>query len=211
MKMKNRCLTDEEMTSYVDGVVGGGLRKKIEAHLAACPVCLHNVAELKELVSPGAELSKPVPESTLARAESLIAIHVHPDSHAHDFDIVAVLKNGMCRILETTGDLLTPRIPAAAAVRGSRSKALNPRIARSLSGFLVTVELKAKGDEVKPSLTIIEEATSDGPDGVKVQLCALGTCETKYSHDGKADFSPVGQGLYRIDIEGIGSIDLEIR
>ena len=68
--MKNRCLTDEEMTSYVDGVVGGGLRKKIEAHLAACPVCLHNVAELKELVSPEAGLSKPVPESALARAES---------------------------------------------------------------------------------------------------------------------------------------------
>jgi len=205
--MKNRCLTDEEMTSYVDEVVGGGLRRKIEAHLAACPVCLHNVAELKDLVSPEAEIGRPVPESALARAESLIALH----THTHEFDIVAVLKNGVCRILETTGDLLTPRMPAAAAVRGSRSKALSPRIARSLSDFLVTVELKAKADEVRPVLTIIEEATSDGPDGVKTQLCAPGTCETKYSHDGETTFSPVGQGLFRIDIEGIGSIDLEIR
>jgi hypothetical protein len=205
--MKNRCLTDEEMTSYVDGVVGDTLRKRIEAHLAACPVCLHNVAELKELVSPEAELGRPVPESALARAESLIAIH----THTHDFDIVAVLKNGACRILETTGDLLSPRMPAAAPVRGSRSKEPNPRIARSLSGFLVTVELKARADEVRPALTIIEEATSDGPDGVKAQLSAAGTCETKYSHQGKADFSPVGPGFFRIDIEGIGSIDLEIR
>jgi len=205
--MKNRCLTDEEMTSYVDGVVGDGLRKKIETHLAACPVCLHNVAELKELVSPEAELGRPVPESALARAESLIALH----THTHEFDIVAVLKNGVCRIMETTGDLLTPRMPATAAVRGSRSKALSPRIARSFSGFLVTVELKAKEDEVRPELTIIEEATSDGPDGVKTQLCSPGTCETKYSHDGKTTFSPVGHGLFRIDIEGIGSIDLEVR
>ena len=205
--MKNRCLTDEEMTSYVDGVVGDGLRKRIEAHLAACPVCLHNVAELKELVSPEAGIGKPVPEGALAMAESLIALH----THTHDFDIVAVLKNGACRILETTGDLLTPRMPATAAVRGSRSKPLSPRIARSLSGFLVTVELKTRADEVRPALTIVEEATSDGPDGVKVQLCAPGTCETRYSHQGKADFSPVGQGLFRIDIEGIGSIDLEIR
>ena len=205
--MKNRCLTDEEMTSYVDGVVGDGLRKKIEAHLTACTVCLHNVAELKELVSPEAEMGRPVPESALARAESLIALH----THTHEFDIVAVLKNGVCRILETTGDLLTPRMPATAAVRGSRSKALSPRIARSLSGFLVTVELKAKADEVRTVLSIIEEATSDGPDGVKTQICAPGTCETKYSHDGETTFSPVGQGLFRIDIEGIGSIDLEIR
>ena len=77
MNMKNRCLTDEEMTSYVDGVVGDGLRKKIEAHLSACPVCLHNVAELKELVSPEAETSKPVPENALARAESLNALADH--------------------------------------------------------------------------------------------------------------------------------------
>jgi len=205
--MKNRCLTDEEMTSYVDGVVGDGLRKKIEAHLAACQLCLHNVAELKELVSPEAEMGRPVPASALAMVESLIALH----THTHEFDIVAVLKNGVCRILETTGDLLTPRMPATAAVRGSRSKALSPRIARSLSGFLVTVELKAKADEVRPTLTIIEEATSDGPDGVKTQLCSPGTCETKYSHDGKTTFSPVGHGLFRIEIEGIGSIDLEVR
>ena len=205
--MKNRCLTDEEMTSYVDGVVTDGLRSRIEAHLAACPVCLHTVAELKELVSPEAEMGRPVPESALARAESLIALH----THTHEFDIVAVLKNGVCRILETTGDLLTPRMPATAAVRGSRSKALSPRIARSLSGFLVTVELKAKADEVRPELSIIEEVTSDVPDGVKAQLSAPGTCETKYSHEGKTTFSPISQGLFRIDIEGVGSIDLEIR
>jgi hypothetical protein len=205
--MKNRCLTDEEMTSYVDGVVAVELRKRIEAHLASCPVCLHNVAELKELVSREAEAVGPVPASALARAESLIALH----THANEFDIVAVLKNGVCRILETTGDLLTPRMPATAAVRGSRAKTLSPRIARSLSGYLVTVELKAKTDEVRPALTIIEEATSEGPDGVKAQICTQGTCETRYSHQGKAGFSPVGRGLFRIDIEGIGSIDLEIR
>ncbi len=206
--MKNRCLTDEEMTSYVDGIVGDGMRRKIEAHLAACPICLHNVAELKELVSPEAGMGKPIPESALARAESLIALH----THAHgEFNIVAVLKNGICRILETTGDLLTPRMPSTAAVRGTGSKALSPRIARSISGFLVTVELKARADEVRPALSIIEEATSDAPDGVKTQFYAPGTCETKYSHNGKTTFSPVTRGLFRVDIEGIGSIDLEIR
>jgi hypothetical protein len=207
MNMKNRCLTDEEITSYVDGVAGDKLRKRIEAHLAACPVCLHNVAELKELVSPEAGIARPVPESVLARAESLVALH----THSHDFDIVAVLKNGVCRILETTGDLLSPSMPATVPVRGSRGKKLSPRLAKSLSGYLVTVELKAKAEEVRPALTIIEESTSDGPDGIKAQLCASGTCETKYTHQGKAGFSPLRQGLFRIDIEGIGSIDLEIR
>lgn len=206
--MKNRCLTDEELTSYVDGVVGDGIRRKIEDHLADCPICLHNVAELKELVSPEAEMVKPPPSSAIARAESVIALH----THAHgEFDIVAVLKNGVCRILETTGDLLTPRLPSTAAVRGRAGKALSPRIARSLSGFLVTVELKARADEVRPALSIIEEATSVGPDGVKTQLCASGTCETKYSHEGRMTFSPITRGVFRIDIEGIGSIDLEIR
>jgi hypothetical protein len=211
--MKDRCLTDEEMTSYVDGVVAEDLRRKIEAHLASCPMCLHSVAELKELVSDETGLHTPVPESALARAESLIARYAGKETVRvpAGFDIVAVLRDGVCRILDTSGNLLAPRVPAPAAVRGDGAAALNPRVARSLCGMLVTVELKATGDKVKPLLTIIDEATSERPDGLKARIHAEGTSETRYTHAGKAEFSPVARGDYRIDIEGIGSIDLEVR
>lgn len=205
--MKNRCLSDDEMTAYVDGVVDGSGRERIEAHLSECPVCLHHVAELKELVSPEGAL-EPVPENVLLKAEGLIASHTRPPA---EFDIVAVVKGGVCRILDTTGELLTPLRPVAAPVRGDARKSLSPRIAKSISGHLVTVELPTRKGDIRPTLTITDESTSARPDGIKTRLYSPGASETKYTHNGKVTFSPVGHGIFRIEIEDVGNIDLEVK
>jgi hypothetical protein len=205
--MDDKCLTDEEVTAYVDGVVDATLRQRIEAHLSRCPVCLHTVAELKELVSPDAART-PVPESVLSRAEGIITAHSHGSVK---LDIVAVLKGGICRILDTTGELLTPRRPLVAPVRSGRRRPSSPRIAKSLSGYLVTIELNASHDDVKPVLTLNEEATSAKPDGIRTRLYSSGACETKYTHNGKVTFSSLARGLFRIEIEDVGAVDLEIK
>jgi hypothetical protein len=206
--MRDRCLTDEEITSYVDGLVKDEARKEIEEHLAGCPICLHQVAELKQLVDADVAGQVTVPEAALAKAQDLLAAYTSAQSR---LDIIAILRDGACRILETTGDLLTPRRVSPAPMRGGTGRSLAPRIARSLCGHLVTIELHLREDGVQPVLILVEEATSLRPDGIKAKLYCPGSCETKYTQGGKVVFQPLSQGTYRIDIEEIGSIDLEIR
>lgn len=205
--MKDRCLTDEEMSAYVDGVADTDLRTRIEAHLAECAVCLHHVAELKELVSPQVVYAAmPTPEA-LSKAEDIISQYARP---ALGFDITVALRQGLCKVLETTGDLLTPRGLSPVPVRGESRTELTPRIAKSLSGYLVTVELPARKGKLQPKVTVVHEASSDKPDGIKIRLYSPGACETKYAESGMAIFQPVGSGDYTIDIEDIGTIELEI-
>jgi anti-sigma factor RsiW len=206
--MKDRCLSDDEITSYVDGVVEASMRKRIEAHLSKCALCLHNVAELKQLIdSQHASPTMPT-DAALAKAESLIARRTQSP---RQFDITVVLRDGICRILESTGNLLLPRQPSTVPVRGKKRGALGPRIAKSLAGYLVTVELTPGEDTVRPKLTLVEEASSTKPDGVKARLYSPGACETKYSHRGQVIFPALGQGFFRIEIEEIGTIGLDIK
>lgn len=206
--MKDRCLTDDEITAYVDGVAEPPERERIEEHISRCGLCLHNVAELRQLVSSQHASPIPLPETLLARAEAIIDRHV---GSSGEFDITTVLKEGICRILESTGSLLPPRRLTPVPVRRRHRGRENPRLAKSLAGYLVTVELAAEKDGVVPKLTLTEEASSARPDGIKAKLYSPGACETKYSRNGKLAFAAVGRGFFRIDIEEIGTIGLEVK
>jgi hypothetical protein len=202
-----RCLSDEETAAYVDGVVSPDARKRIEGHLIACGFCLHNVAELKELVCAQVGCDITVPAEAMARGQALVAER----TQTAQFDITMALRRGLCRLLETTGELLVPGKLAPAVVRGEKRTESSLRVVKSLSGYLVTVDLAAGRGGVQPTLTVTEEASSSRPDGLKAKLYSPDTSETKYSRRGKLSFSHLAPGRYEIDIEEIGEIRLDIQ
>lgn len=206
--MKDRCLTDEEIAAYLDRAVDAAMRKRIEQHLCECALCLHHVAELKYLVDEQGTRPVMPTAAALARAESIVARHTQV---SREFDIAAVIKSGICRIVESTGNLLPPRRLAAVPIRNRKRSTLSPRIAKSLSGYLITVELVPRKDTVRPQLTVVEETSSARPDGIKARLYSPGACETKYSQKGRITFPPLGPGSFKIEIEGIGTIGLEVK
>ncbi len=206
--MKERCLTDEEISAYIDGVVSAEERARIEDHLAKCSFCLHNVAELRQLVSANDVNPISPTEAALAQAEAVIEAETVSPVH---FDIALVIKNGICKVLDSTGNLLPPRRLSPVAVRRQRSAQTVTRISKSISGFLVTVELMPHKHMVKPEVIVVEESTSEKPDGLKAKLYSPGACETKYSENGRIVFSPLATGYYRIEIEEIGTIGLDVK
>jgi len=206
--MTEKCLTENEITGYVDGLVTASVRKRIESHLSKCGLCLHNVAELKQLVDLKPGRAAMPSAAALARVGSIIASHTLTGD---SFDINVILKKGICRILKSTGNLLLPRQPSTVPVRGRKRKALAPRISKTLAGYLVTVELTPAEDTLKPTLTLVEESSSTRPDGIKTKLYSPDACKTKYSHKGKVDFPPLKAGSFRIEIEEIGTIGLDIK
>ena len=205
--MPKKCLTENEIAAYVDGAVTGRERRRLEAHLSRCSLCLHSVAELKQLVALKPARAAVPTKAALAKAVSVIARYAPAEER---FDINAVLKRGICRILKTTGNMLVPRQPATVPVRGRKRGAAAPRIARSMGGYHVTVELAPREDKLSPTLTLVEDATSTRPDGIKAKLISPGKCQTKYSHKGKINFPPLRPGTFRIEIEEVGAIGLRI-
>ena len=85
------------------------------------------------------------------------------------------------------------------------------KVAKSLSGYLVTLEITSSKQAVEPTLRIVEEVSSAKPDGIKAKLYTPGAAETKYSRAGKMRFSALKPGVYRIEIEEIGTIRLDIQ
>ena len=215
---KDKCLRDEEIACYVDGLVAPGLRKRIEDHLERCGLCLHHVAEVKRLVAPEALFGAVLPAGALARAENLVAEAIRG---VPQFDVVLALKSGICRLLETTGDLLAPGGQAPVAVRGGKCPgdassagtdgSAGLKVAKRLSGYLVTLEVAAEGEGVVPRVGIVEETSSARPDGIKARLHSPETSETRYSRQGRISFSALKPGSYGIEIEEIGRIGLEIQ
>jgi hypothetical protein len=206
--MMDRCLTDEEIAAYVDGTASKALRERVESHLNACRLCLRSVAEVKRLMQSHASHLPTVPGDVIARAEQVV---IENAESAPRLDITAAITGGMLKILRTTGDLLTPRRLSAVPVRGPAGSGLCPRVAKSIAGYHITLELVPGPEAIQPVLIMVDEATGDRPDGVKVKMSSAGTSETKYTQHGKATFSPVGPGVATIDIEGVGRVDLETK
>jgi hypothetical protein len=206
--MKN-CLTDEEMSAFVDGALAAEERARVEKHLAACDRCLRAVAELARLAGDPAAYEEPSPEA-LAAARKVID-RLAPAGET--FDIVAVLKEGVCRILQTTGNLLPPAdiAPAPArAPRPSETGRLAPRVSRALAGHLVTVELEASGDEIRPRISVTEESTGEGAEGLKIRLHSEDSTETGYTESGEVAFPARARGSFTIEMEDVGSITVEV-
>lgn len=208
---RSRCLSDDEVAAYVDGAIGSDLRKSIEEHLGLCRTCLHSVAELKHLVR-AARAAEDLPAPVVARAESIVERELARRGEVlPGFEVVLALKSGICRIIETTGKVLRPGRLAPVTVRGDERAAPSPRVAGSLSGHSVTLELVGDGQGVQPRLAIADEASGERPDGIKARLRGPGASQTKYTRGGKIGFSPVGPGAYRIEIERIGTIELAVQ
>jgi hypothetical protein len=205
---EGQCLSGDEIAAYVDGAVKPGLRKRIEEHILSCSSCLHSVAELKQLVSSERRIYAPVPAATLARAADMIARHISAPCR---LDVSLALKDGLWRILETTGKLLLPGRLAPVQVRAGRRASPSPRVSESLGGYRVTLELVPSGEKVEPRLVIVDESSSEKPDGVKAKLVSGDSSQTRYSRAGKIAFSPVGAGPHAIEIERIGRINLNVR
>jgi hypothetical protein len=206
--MKSECLTEAEMAAYVDGMLEAGAREKAESHLERCPVCLHGVAELKRLVDAYESGAIRAPEAALARAEKLVEAGA-PSTPV--LSIVAALHKGLVKVVETTGSLLPPPRLEPVPVRKKRPAGLQPRVGKPLSGYFVTVELSEDGGRFAADITIVNEKTSERPDGLKAKLRAPGRTESRYSRDGRLRFTSLESGTADLELEGIGRIVLEIR
>lgn len=205
--MKSKCLTDEEIAAYVDGTADGGTRLKVENHIAHCRLCLHSIAEVKQLSDANEESPVHIPDSALSRALGLIEAAARP---LPEFSIVAAVREGLVKIVRTTGDLLPPPRLEPVAVRGTRTPGLIPRVAKSMGGCFVTVEVGCRPEGVTADILIVDEESRERPDGVKVKLHTGGESLTKYSRSGKVRFDSLPEGVCDLDLEGIGRIRLEI-
>jgi hypothetical protein len=192
----------------VDGAAGAGDRKKVESHIETCALCLHSVAELKQLVDAHEASPMRTPGGALSRAARIIEAGTHA---APGFSIVAAVHEGLVKIIKTTGSLLPPPRLAPVPVRKKQEARLVPRVAMSLSGCFVTVELSGDDGGFAADVSLVDEESSDQPDGIKVKLYSAGTSETRYSRSGRVRFTSLDRGAWDIDIEGIGRISLEVQ
>ena len=206
--MRNECLTEAEIAAYVDGGAAPALRQEVEEHLARCGACLRNVAEVKRLADAHQAHPLRTPEAALARAMEIVGAAAHA---APGLSIVAVLREGLLRILETTGSLIPPPRLAPVQARKKKGGGPAPRVARSISGHLVTVELGQASDGFTVDVTMVDEVSSRLPEGVKVKLYSAKSTETRYSRAGRVRFTSLDKGTSDLDIEGIGRISVEIR
>jgi hypothetical protein len=63
------CLKESELAGYLDGVLSGWRRRRVEAHLAACARCRR---EVSVIVHSGRDAAEPVPPEWVARVRQLV-------------------------------------------------------------------------------------------------------------------------------------------
>ena len=206
--MTDKCLTEAEIAAFVDGSAGPDLVREIEAHLALCGACLRSVAEVKRLADAYETSPVRTPQAALSRAMDIVRTRAHA---APGLSIVATLHEGILKILETTGSLIPPPRLAPVQVRSKQGTGPAPRVARSMSGHLVTVELGREDTGFTVDVTLLEEKSDERPDGVKVKLYSAQSTQTRYSRAGRVRFASLEKGTSDLDIEGVGRISLEIR
>ncbi len=203
------CLSDETLAAYVDGRVDASERRSVETHLVRCDRCLEQVALLKRVSDDEAAFADlTVPPAVLARARALIAERFGPRTSI--VDLVVRIAGSVVEVLRTTGEMLAPD-PASAAVRGRRKPGRRALVRKRVGDLDLIIEVESRDGEPVLRILLNRPETGHPVHGVRVDLAGSSDSETRFTEKGLADFGPRRPDRYRVRIEDVGDIDLEIQ
>ncbi|MCK4547621.1 MAG: zf-HC2 domain-containing protein [Candidatus Eisenbacteria sp.] len=204
-----KCISDEAMAAYVDGRIDPEERRRIESHLVRCDRCIEQIAVLKRVTDSRESLAGVrIPDRVLARAEALIAERF--GRRVSVLDLVVRVAEGLVSVVKTTGEVLSPDLCPVPA-RGRKKRGKNVFVKQRAGTADVIVEMESRGDH--PTLRVFLEntETQEPLDGVRVNLKGPAGMESRFAEQGLADFGPKTAGQYRIEIEDVGEVSLEIQ
>jgi len=209
------CLSDETTAAYVDGRLEEADRRAVETHLVHCDRCLEQVALLKRVMDQEAALAGlEIPDAVLARAEALIAERF--GRRPAVMDLAVRIAGSLVDVLRTTGEILTPD-PAPVPVRGRRRKGGCARVHKRVENHDLVVEVESRASRPVLRVLLSQAETRLPVHGVRVVLSRASDSETRFTDSetrfterGLADFGPRDPGHYRIGIEDVGDVDIDI-
>lgn len=202
------CLSGERLAAYVDGRLDPEEREVVESHVARCDRCLEEVALLMRVVGEEARLADtPVPERVVARAEALIAERCRRPSI---LELVVKLKEDLVAVIRTTGEILSGELAQPVPVRGRARPAKRALVRKTVEDTDATVEVESRPGAPVIRVMLESTETHEPRHGVRVDLAGPSETETRFTESGLADFGPREPGCYRIGIEDLGHVDLEI-
>ncbi len=202
------CISDEMMAAYVDGRLEPAERRSIETHLVGCNRCLEELTLLKQVADQETSLAGVrIPAAVLARAEQLIAERF--GRRESIIDLAVRVAGNLVEVLRTTGEALTPELTPV-PVRGRRRQGRRALVRKRVEDLDLIVEVESRDGE--PVLRVLlGRADTDRPvHGVRIDLSSSSESETRFTENGLADFGPRKPDHYRIRIEDIGDVDLQI-
>lgn len=201
------CLSDETVAAYVDSRLNDQDRRLVESHLLKCDRCLEQIALLKQVTDAcarGEEVS--IPERVLARADALITERCRPSV----LDVVFGFTRDLVSILRTTGEVFSGPIVHPVPVRGPGRPARRALVRKTVAKYDLMVEVESSTPHPVVRIILRESESQEPIHGTRVKLTGPSGTETRFTEEGLADFGPREPAHYRIEIEGVGDVDLEI-
>lgn len=201
------CLSDETVAAYVDDRLKTEDRRAVESHLVECDRCLEQVAFLKQVTDAharGEEIS--IPEGVLAGADTLIAERCRRSV----LEAVFGFTRDLVTVLRTTGEVFSGPVTQPMPVRGARHPAKRALVKETVGNLSLVVEVESSTPCPVVRIILTESESQQPVHGTRVNLIGPSGPETRFTEEGLADFGPREPAHYRIEIEGVGDVDLEI-
>ena len=229
--MGEKCLSDEDIVFYFDGVLSDDERRRIEKHISLCGECRETLKEHAEIAGQiDDECMSAVPEHIIKKTVEMMTPLVHGRNL---FDVVVRLKERALQVINTTGSILK----GAVAERGD--VVFVPIIGASLAGVSFRSEKKPENCDIAirkefSSIVLTAELNRSGQNSTDLTLHITGkdssvklsdirvtmkkgarTYESALIKYGKKVFEDVTPGAYLIEVKDggdnlMGSVKLDL-
>lgn len=214
------CLSDEEMSCFIDNVLDKQEKGKFLAHIISCNKCAQNLKDHYSIIK--AVKNKGVletPEQLVREIEDL----VYGETRQNVLDIVLEFKEKAIQIIKTTGEIiqesLGPQPAPAYAFRAPQKETEGKeiRVSKEFNNLVVDVEIERQKPELANIIVRLTDKTSKKrATGFRVSLIKGDReLESSLIEEGKVKFEEIKLNDYKIylmkDNKQIGVINISIK
>jgi hypothetical protein len=211
-RRRTDCPDEEELASYLDGVLAETQRAQVESHLSDCSACLAEVCAAYKTSSEGRKDT--VPQRILERAMAIILADKGGDKNF--LNVVVQLALDCLKLVSTSGELIPAEAPAGIRGKDKESDAAVLQVEKELDQCTVAMEVERIERELCQVAVTVKPKQGMVAGGIRLSLLCGEREQASYlASQGTAIFERVPPGDYKLNVSdsghSVGSIRLTIK
>jgi hypothetical protein len=218
LKKTGNCLSEEELSCFIEGKCNDDQYEKCSAHLLFCSNCMNALADYQNIIKlEDNETELQAPRHLINKVMDFVS----EGEASSVFDIVINIKEQAMDLLRTTGELLLgPKLVPVPVLRSKtedRKHIDHIRIVKKLKHIIVEVEIEKKAACMTDLIIrLTEDKTKKKMNGIRVGLTKNGReIESLLTEAGKVEFEEVRADAYKLVILDneiqLGSVNITIQ
>lgn len=196
------CANEEDLASYLEGILGEEAQREVEGHVAKCSFCIEDLVAFRK-AAQDSEMGI-VPKRIIDRAMAVVPSFREEQNF---LDLVVRIAKGALELLSTSGQAILP--PAPLPIRGAPRppETSSVQVEKEMGKLKVSVEVEREEEGLCQVSVRVSGQEGKPAEGIRLTLTSRRREQASYlTRQGEAIFDRIPPGDYNLAVLDSGTL-----